>query len=839
MSRLNDSLRSALQSLLRDSSFSAMVVLTLALGIGASAGIFSVFHQILLDPLPVEDPHQLVNLSTPGPRQGSTSCGIEGPCEMVFSHPLFRDLESAQQVFDGLAAHVEIGLNVAFDDRTAALDGLLVSGGYFSTLGLAPAHGRLIDTQDDAEIGQHRVAVLSYRYWQRELGADPSVVGSTIRVNGRDLSVIGVAPPGFAGTTRGREADVFVPLSLRWLLLANFPHDHEDRMHHFLYLFARLQPGVTNEQASVGINPLFQAILRDVEAPLQTVLSEAERALFPNRELLLLPGARGQSEVILSARVPLIIMLGATLVLLLIACANVANLMMARVMQRSGEFAVRAALGAGRAQGIVRLLIEAALLATAGGLLGLLVAAGLMQFIGRILLDTAEVAGIQPELNASVVAFAALLSLVSATLCSGYPAWRASRIQPAAAMSEASGRSGGGRRAARLRYALMTAQISLSLALLVTAGLFAHSLWNITRADSGLETDGVLSFAVSPGRNGYTPQAAAELFANLEERLAALPAVESASAAVMPLLTGFGWQANVRIVDEASGSAIERNVHHNRVGADFFTTLGLPVRAGRVFTDADRADAMRVAVVNEAFVRRLELESGALGRIIDPDGRRNRALDIEIVGIVGDSRPRSLSGGIEPQVFYPWTQFGQPTRMHFYLRTAGDPRQLGSAVRAAVAELDPHLPIEQMDTLNGVIRATLVLDRSVGLLAGLVAAMALVLVAVGLYGVLSYTLAQRTREIGLRAALGANAIRVQRMIAAQVMWMAGIGSVLGLAAAWALARTMDALLFELHGLDWATAIISLTLVTLIVLAASWRPMRRAASIQPMEALRQE
>ncbi len=834
-----DLLRSALQSLLRDSGFSAMVVITLALGIGASAGIFSVFHQILLEPLPVHEPDRLVNLAAPGPRQGSTSCGIEGPCEMVFSHPLFRDLERDQQVFEGLAAHIEIGINVAFEDRTAAVDGLLVSGEYFSALGLTPAHGRLIGRQDDAELGHNRVAVLSYSYWQRELGGDPEAVGSTIRVNGQELSIIGVAPPDFSGTTRGREAVVFVPLTLRWLLQPTSPHDHEDRIHHFLYLFARLQPGMTVEQAAAGINPLFQAILRDVEAPMQTLLNEAERALFLDREIKLFPGARGQSEVIFSSRVPLMIMMGATLVLLLIACANVANLMMARVMQRAGEIAVRAALGARRAQGIARLVLEATLLATAGGLIGLLVAAGLVQFIGNTLLDTSEVSGIQPDINAAVVAFAALLSLISAVLCSGYPAWRASRIQPAAALSEVSGRSGGGHQAARLRNGLVTVQIGLSLSLLVTAGLFAHSLWNLTRADAGLETNGVLTFAISPGRSGYTPKAAADLFTSLEERLAALPSVEAASAAQMPLLTGFGWQANVRIINEAGGDAIERNVHHNMVGADFFATLGLPLRAGRLFDETDRAGAARVAVVNEAFVRRFELEDGVLGRLIDADGRRNRALDTEIVGIVGDSRPRSLSGGIEPQVFYPWVQFGQPTRMHFYLRTAGDPNQLKSVVRSAVAELDPHLPIEQMDTLTSVIRSTLVIDRSIGSLAGMMAVMALVLVAVGLYGVLSYTLAQRTREIGLRAALGANALRIQRMIAAQVMWMVAIGGLLGLAAAWALARTMSALLFELQGLDWATALIGLGLVTLIVLAAAWGPMRRAASIQPMEALRQD
>ena len=838
MTSLLELLRASLASLARAPGFSLTVILTLGLGLGAATGIYSVFHHLLLEPLPVQQPERLVNLATPGPRQGSTSCGIAGPCEMVFSHPLFRDLEREHSVFDGLAAHVELGANVAFDDRTSAVDALLVSGEYFSTLGLAPAHGRLISPGDDNEIGQNPVAVLSYNYWQRELGGDPGVVGATLRVNGQDLSVIGIAPSGFTGTTRGRESELFVPLSLRWLLQPGTSSDHEDRMHHFLYLFARLKPGMELEQARAGINPLYRAILGEVEAPLQTRLTETEHALFLEREIVLKPGDRGQSEVTSISRVPMTIVLGATLMLLLIACANVANLMLARVTQRSGEIAVRAALGAGRGQGGGLLLVESLLLAIAGGAVGLVLAAGFIELLGR-LLQTSLVSGIEPGLHAGVLGFAALLSLACAGLCGGYPAWRASRIEPAAALSDASGRSGGGPRSARVRNTLVTGQIGLSLTLLITAALFAHSLWNVSQVEPGMATESVLTFAVSPVRSGYSAEAAVNLFEELEQRLAALPGVEAASAAIIPVLTGFGWQTDVRLSDPAGAGETVRNVYYNMVGEEFFATLGIALRAGRGFDNTDRAGSPRVAVVNEAFVRDFELTDGALGIHLDHDGRRDRAPDVEIIGVVADTRPRSVKGNLEPQFFLPWTQAGQPGRMHFYLRTALNPDQLRPAVRAAVAELDPQLPIEDFDTLENVVRATLVLDRSVGTLAGLVAAMALVLVTVGLYGVLSYTLAQRTREIGLRSALGADNGRVQRMIAGQVLSMAALGGVLGLAAAWALSRAMGALLFGLTGLDIPTALVAVVVVGVIVFAAAWLPTRRAASIQPMEALRHD
>ncbi|MGY6630659.1 MAG: ABC transporter permease [Wenzhouxiangella sp.] len=836
MNRLRDDLANALASLMRAPGFSLTVILMLGLGIGTSTGIYSVYHHLLIEPLPVHEPQRLVNLASPGPRQGSSACGIAGPCEEVFSYPLFRDLERQQAVFEGLAAHVELGANVVVSDRTAAVEGLLVSGQYFSTLGLVPEHGRLIAPDDDAVVGQSRVAVLSYGFWQRELNGDPSVVGQTVRVNGHDLSVIGIAPRGFAGTTRGRQAELFVPISLRWLLQPGLAHDHEDRVHHFVYLFTRLGPGLDRAQASSGINPIFRGILNEIEAPLQTQLTEAAMAEFQRREILLHPGSRGQSEVISIGQVPMTMMLGATLLLLIIACANVANLMLARVVNHSGEMAVRAALGAQPGQLVARLLIESLLLGIAGGLVGLAVAVGCIALVDQ-LLQTSLVSGIEPGLHAGVVAFAALLSLACALGCVAYPAWRASRTPPAAVLADASGRSGEGPRSARLQKALVTGQIGLSVTLLVTASLLAHSLWNLSRAESGMATESVLTFAVSPVRSGYSADAAMNLFQELEQRLAALPGVEAASGAVIPVLTGYGWQGPVRVSDDTGGAGPQRSVHFNMVGQGFLDALDIPLLAGRNFNEADRHGSPSVALVNEAFVRHLELGDAPLGRYLDHDGRDNRALDVEIVGVVGNTRPQSLKGAFEPQFYLAYPQTSRPGRMRFYVRTALDPDSLRPAIRATVAELDAQLPIEDFDTLDGVVRSTLILDRFVGTLATLVALMALVLVAVGLYGVLSYTLARRTREMGLRSALGADPARLKRMIFGQVLLMGTLGIAAGLLAAWALADALASLLFELAGLNAITALAAAALVALILISSSWLPARRAASIQPMEALR--
>ncbi|MGY6554577.1 MAG: ABC transporter permease [Wenzhouxiangella sp.] len=830
--------QAALSSLVRAPGFSLTVILTLGLGIGASTGIFSVYHHLLLEPLPVHEPQRLVNLASPGPRQGSTSCAIIGPCEEVFSYPLFRDLEREQAVFANLAAHVEIGANVAFDDQTAAVDGLLVSGQYFSTLGLVPAYGRLIGPDDDVVLGQSRVAVLSHDFWQRALNADPTVIGRTIRVNGQDLSVIGIAPSGFAGTTRGREADLFVPLGLRWLLQPGTPHDHEDRVHHFLYLFARLASGLDREQAQAGITPIFRGILNEVEAPLQTRLSEAQRVRFGQREILLRPGGLGQSEVNHVSQVPMTIMLAASLILLMIACANVANLMLARVVNQSGEMAVRTALGAPRGRLVAHLLAESLWLSLLGGLAGVLLSFGFIAIIAY-LLETSLISGIEPGIHMGILGFTALLSLVCALGCGAYPAWRASRIPPASSLSDASGRSGAGPRSARMQQALVTGQIGLSVTLLVVAGLFVHSLWNLSRAPSGMVSESVLTFAVSPVRSGYSAEAAMHLFEALEQRLAALPGVEAASAAGVPVLSGFGWQTNVRVADQAGSAGAERNVYYNMVGAGFLETLGIPLRAGRDFDQADRAGSARVALVNEAFVRHLELGNDPIGRYLGFESSPDRAFDIEIVGVVGDTRPRSLRGNFEPQFYIPYAQSGHPGRMHFFLRSSLDPGSLRPAVRAAVAELDAQLPIEDFHTLKEVIRSDLVLDRSIGTLASLVAVMALMLVAVGLYSVLSYLLARRTREIGLRSALGADPGRIGRMVFGQVLSMAAIGVGSGLAAAWLVAGTLDSLLFELGGLDAGTTLSVCALVIAILIIAAWVPARRAASMQPMEALRDQ
>ena len=829
-------LKLALRTLAKTPFVTAVAVVSLALGIGANAATFSLFDQILLRPLPVPEPARLVNLVAPGPKPGSQSCNQAGDCEAVFSYAMFRDLERGQRVLTGVAAHRLFGANLAFRRQTRNGEGVMVSGSYFPVLGLRPAVGRLFTPADDQTVGAHFVAVLGHSYWTTQLGGDPSVVGEQIVVNGQSMTIIGVAPAGFEGTTTGARPEVYVPISMRALMSPGFT-GFENRRSYWAYLFGRLRPDVSIEQARTALNGLYKPIINDVEAPLQESMSDATMQRFRARELTLEPGRRGQSSVDSEARTPLVLLFAITGIVLLIACANIANLLLARAAGRAMEMAVRLSLGATRRQLLTQLLTESCLLALLGGVVSLVVARWTLALIASIL--PAEAANtLQLTLSLPVVVFAAGLSIGTGILFGMFPALHSTRPDLVTTLRANAGQPSGARAAARFRTSLVTAQIGLSMALLVSAGLFIRSLVNVSRVDLGLKIDSVVTFAISPELSGYSPARARALFARVEEELAAVPGVTGVTASLVPLLAGSNWGTDVRVEGFKSDPDTDNNARFNEVGPGYFQTLGVPLLAGREFGVADAGSGTpRVAIVNEAFAKKFGLGRDAVGKRISDD--TDEPLDIEIVGVVQNAKYSEVKQEIPPVFFTPYRQDSTVGAMSFYVRTALAPGQLVRTIPGVIRALDPDLPVEDLKTMPQQVRENVFLDRMVSTLSAAFAVLATLLAAVGLYGVLAYTVAQRTREIGVRMALGADAGRVRGLVLRQVVFMTAVGGALGIAAALAVGRAARSVLFELEGHDPLVVVSAAALLAAVALAAGYLPARRASRVQPMQALRYE
>ena len=829
------SLKLAFRTLAKSPIISAVAVLSLALGIGANAAIYSLFDQMVLRALPVHEPGRLVNLANPGPKPGSQSCGQAGDCDEVFSYRMFRDLEErALTSLAGLAAHVTFGANLAYQQQTINAQGVLVSGSYFPLLGAGAALGRLLGPEDDRTIAGHFVAVLSHNYWANNLGADPTVLNKTIVINGQPMTIVGVTARGFDGTTLGARPDVFVPLTMRGVVIRGFD-GFENRRSYWAYLFGRLKPGVAIEQASTELNTIYHTIINEVEAPLQQGMSDQTMANFRAKQVVLADGRRGQSTLHGEVRTPIILLLTITGFVLLIACANIANLLLARGAQRSQEMAIRGSLGAGRAQLTGQLLLESVVLAAIGGLAGLLVARWTLGFIGSIIpaeaADTLTL-GLQP----STVLFAAILSVGTGILFGLYPALHSTRRDLMTVLRGTSGQPSGARAAARFRTALVTVQIALSMTLLVAAGLFIKSLGNVSRVDLGLSTENVVMFSLSPVLNGYEPARIQALFQDVEDGLAAIPGVRAVSAGRVALIAGNNWGNDVSVQGFERGPDTDANSRFNMIGPDYFSALSIPLVAGREFSRSDGPGAPQVAVVNQTFARKFGLGSDAVGKFMSMGGDE---LDIEIVGLVTDTKYSDVKQEIPPLFFIPYRQGDNVGSMTFYAATSVDPQSVMPPILGMAQRLDPNLPVEELKTLDQQVRDNIVLDRVIGILSAAFAVLATLLAAIGLYGVLAYTVAQRTREIGLRMALGANAGRVRSMVLWHVGRMTIVGGVVGLLAALGIGRVASSLLFGMEGHDPVVVATVVVLLTAVAMAAGYVPAMRASQVEPMQALRYE
>jgi predicted permease len=828
-------LKHAFRTIFKSPFVSGIAILSLALGIGANSAIFSLFNEMLLKPLPATEPQRLVNLADPGPIQGSNNCGQAGGCDEVFSYPMFLDLQKANTGFSGIALHTSFGANVAYNGVTVNGDGLQVSGSYFPVLGVRPELGRLLGPQDDTPPGQNFVVVVSYGFWASQLGGDRSIVGKTIVVNGNSFTVIGVGPRGFEGTTLGLMPMVWVPVSMRDKMQTGNDNDLTSRDHYWGYLFGRLKPGMSMEQAKASINAVYTPILSQVEAPLQKGMSDSTLRRFKSKLITVADGRRGQSSLHKDTETPLLLLMCITGIVLLIACANIANLLLARGASRSMEMAVRLSLGATRGQIIAQLLTESVLLALLGGAASLLVAKWTLGLTAA-LMPAEIVRDLHFALDGQAIVFAGALSLVTGFAFGVFPALHSTRAELASVMREAGTKQTGARAAARFRTSLVTAQIALSMALLMCAGLFVKSLQNVSRVELGIKIDHITTFRIAPILNGYSPERRRVLFEQVSEALAALPGVTGVTAARVQLLANNNWGEGVRVEGYPHGPDIDLGSRYNAVAPDYFKVTGVPLIAGREFTSADAFGRPKVAVVNESFAKKFNLGRDAVGKHMSMGGD---TLNIEIVGLAKDAKYSEVKAKIPPVFFLPYRQDTTVGSLSYYVRSGVDPMSVVRAVPGVIHKFDPDLPVVGLRTLEQQVKDNVFLDRMISTLSAAFAALATLLAAIGLYGVLAYSVAQRTREIGVRMALGANGGSVQMMVLRQVAVMTLIGGAVGLAGALALGNAAKALLFELKGYDPAVMAASVAALTAVAFGAGYIPASRASKIDPMQALRHE
>ncbi|MBL8136120.1 MAG: ABC transporter permease [Acidobacteria bacterium] len=851
MDHLTRDLNTALRSLRRSPGFAVVVVLTLALGIGANTAIFTLLDQVVLRRLPVPAAEALVQLDGPGAFSGRSELG------RAFSYPMFRDLSAGTGATATLMARAPASVVLRIDGGSERVSAEMLSGNTFDTLGVTPALGRFFTPADDTP-GAPPVAVLSDDAWQRFFGRAPNVVGRSVVVNATPMTVAGVAPPGFTGIVTNESPALFVPITAMPAVRPTWS-GLDDRRFRWLHIVARLAPGVDSTRAKAALDVRYRQV-NDHEltaVPAFAALSDQFKTNFRNKTLVLTDASRGISEIRGALGTPALLLMGMVGLVLLIACANVANLLLARATGRQREMSVRLALGATRGRLVRQTLVESLVVAVAGGVVGSVLAV----WLGDVLLAVLPLEMFNSTLATTpdlrIAGFTALVSLTTVLLFGLAPALRGSNVDVNRALKEEAAAAGGGVQHARLRKGLVVAQVALSTLLVASAALFAQSLMNLRTLGPGFDTDRIVSFALDATLSGHTPEGARTLYRTLGERLAALPGVQSSSYAAEAVLIGNVAARTVQVQGYAPQQGEDMNPWTNEVGPDYFRTLGIALVAGRGFTARDVDGAPRVAVVNETFATYFFGNESPLGRRF---GFRSEADPgrWEIVGVVKDTaysqvRPgegdaldelapgRDLGPSRQPRVVYtPFLQTGEVDELTFYMRAeAGAAAGLPALARAAVREADGALPVFRLTTMEATVNGSLAIERLMALLSLLFGVLATTLAAVGLYGVMSYTVARRTREIGVRIALGAARPQVLRMVLGEVAWLTVSGILLGLPAAWAAGRAAESQLFGLTPLDPVSLGGAATLLAAVGLLAGYLPARRAAGTPPSLALRTE
>src|SRR6202171_462884 len=815
--------------------FTFIPILTLALGIGANTAIFSLVSQVLLRRLPVQNPSELVILRSPGPMRGHV--WSDGDEAQSFSYPMYKGLRDTNSVFSGILARFAIPASIASRGQTERGGGELVSGNYFDVLGVRPAVGRLFTLDDDKVPGAQPVVVLSHAYWTRRFGGDRSVLNQTLLVNNTEFTIVGVAQAGFTGIQVGQSADIFVPLMMKGQVTPerNGLNDWND---HYLALMGRRKPGMTLAQTEAAINAAYRPLLQE---QLLTIKSweAAKRERFLSKKVLLVPGAKGRVVLQRDSGPALTALFVMVALVLLIACTNVANLLLAQGAARQRELAIRSALGASRGRMIRQLLAESLLCALAGGALGVLLGTWLMNLLTPFVASNLAIAGLSTSLDLTVLSFAAGATLLSGVFFGLIPAWRVTRTAVAQTLKDQATTTSAGTSAVGARKMLVAGQVAFTLLLLAGAFLFTRTLWNLRKQNLGLRTENVVTFAISPILNGYDTPLSIALIDQLRARMATVPGVRAVGTSELGTLTGDDMGSNITIEGSKDLSAEDSHTNFDPVSPGYFSTLGVPLLSGREFNEGDGPGKAKVAIISEAMAKKYFVGRNPLGFHFAFGAGNDVKPDIEIVGVVKDVKQDHVRSVDLPYIYLPYAQRPTIREMTFYTYTQQDPLLAVSALRSAVQGLDANLPIFGVKTMERVVDEDLFGERMVAVLSATFGTLAALLAAMGIYGVLAYLVVQRTREIGIRMALGAETGHVRFLIVKEVGTMVLLGVAVGLPLAYGLARLSESLLFGVRAGDPTVYALGLALIALIALAACYIPARRATRVDPLVALRYE
>jgi predicted permease len=814
----------------RSPGFTAVTIMTLALGIGANTGLFSLVNSVLLGNLPVRNPQELVVVKYADSRSQQT--------EEDFSYPMYQAMRDKNMVFANVLTRSGVNFNASYGGQSERAVGEMVSGNYFETLGVRPFLGRLIDAEDDRTPGAHPVAVLSYGYWQRRFGSDPAIVGKNMVLNDNPIRIIGITPPGFYGTELARNPDIRVPLMMATVFRPVPANRLQNPRHRWMTILARRKPEVTVAHAQATLDILYHQVLA---AELQELGSsvnahDKERALASRIQLE--PGNQGFAHLRGEMERPLLLMFSVTGIVLLVACANLANLLLARNAKRKQEVSVRLAIGAGRGRLIRQWLTESLLLAVLGGCAGIVVAYwAKTALLGFLPADFS--ANLHAPMDLRVLSFALLASLITGLLFGLAPALQLSETGVSIALRADAPAIASGERLFSLRSALIFLQVALSLPLLIGAGLFLHSLRNLRGVNTGFVKENVFLATLNPALNGYPEERIKSLYDDLLSRVRTLPGVRAASLTTSSVISG-GWdQEGVTVEGYEPGPDENMSPNAALISPGYFQTMGIPFAKGRDFTEQDTARRPKVVIINETMAHYFFGNKDPLGKKIGTDDDPKVPPDREIIGVVKDAKYVRLSEAPRRHFYAPMAQEPRLSDMTLQVRTSGDPEKIGDLVRARVHDLDANLPLYATTTLEIQIDNSLTQERLLTWLSILFGLLATLLASLGLSGVVAFSVARRTREIGIRMALGAQPGDILRNVVSHIAFLVTAGMAVGLAAACGLTRLLASMLYEVGSADPLAFAGACFLLGIVAALAAYLPAQRATQVDPVIALRYE